>query len=227
VRYFGRDVEPATQVFVPFQQNPYRFLPYAQEPFVSVVLRTAGDARSLVKAMQTRIWAVDKDEPILHTQTMEHALSQSLVNRRSYSVLLGCIATIALLMAVAGIYGLVAYSVASRTKGMGVRVTLGANLRQIVTLMLRNSMILTFVGVGLGIAGSLAVRKVLSGLLYGISATDAPTFVGVALLFEIVVLLAAYISARRAATIDPCVHSGLNSNYTISGSRCELQIAFW
>jgi putative ABC transport system permease protein len=205
VRYFGRDVEPVAQVFVPYQQDPYSFLPYSQQPFVSLVVRTAVDPASLVTAIQARIWAVDKDQPILHIQTMEHALSQSLANRRIYLSLLSSFATIALLIAAAGIYGLISYSVARRTQEMGIRVALGATVWQILALVLRNGMLLTVIGIVIGIAGSLELTKLLSGLLYGITATDPSTFFETALFFLGVALVATYIPARRVATIDPTV----------------------
>ena len=205
VRYHGRDAEPVPQVFVPYQQDPYRFLPYPQAPFVSLVVRTAADPASLIAAMQARIWAVDKDQPVLHIQTMDQALSRSLANRRVYLLLLGCFAAIALLMATAGIYGLISYAVARRTQEMGIRVALGASVSRILTLVLRNGMLLTLIGVILGIAGSLALTKVISGLLYGITATDAPTYIAMVLLFAAVAFIATLIPARRAATIDPAV----------------------
>jgi len=155
--------------------------------------------------VQARIWAVDKDQPISNIQTMEHALSQSVANRRVYLLLLSVFAAIALLMATAGIYGLISYAVARRTQEMGIRVALGATVGQILALIIRQGMLLTLIGVVIGIAGSLVLTKVISGLLYGITPTDAPTFVGTALLFIAVAFVATYIPARRATTIDPTV----------------------
>jgi ABC-type antimicrobial peptide transport system permease subunit len=205
VRYRGQDAEPVPQVFVPYQQEPYRSLPYPQAPFVSLVVRTATDPASLTAAMQAGIWAVDKDQPVLHIQTMDQALSQSLANRRVYLLLLGCFAAIALVMATAGIYGLILYAVARRTQEMGIRVALGASVARILALVLRNGMLLTSIGVILGIAGSLALTKVISGLLYGVTATDTPTYIAMVLLFAAVAFMATLIPARRAATIDPAV----------------------
>ena len=205
VRYRGRDLEPVPHVFVPYQQDPYRSLTYTQQPYVSLVDRTAADPAKLIKAVQARIWAVDKDQPISNIQTMEHALSQSVANRRVYLLLLSVFAAIALLMATAGIYGLISYAVARRTQEMGIRVALGATVGQILALIIRQGMLLTLIGVVIGIAGSLVLTKVISGLLYGITPTDAPTFIGTALLFIAVAFVATYIPARRATTIDPTV----------------------
>jgi putative ABC transport system permease protein len=136
---------------------------------------------------------------------MEQALSQSVANRRVYLLLLTVFAVIALLMAAAGIYGLVSYAVARRTQEMGIRVALGATVAQILALVIRQGMRPMLIGVAVGIAGSLALTKVIAGLLYGITPTDAPTFIGTALLFVAVGLIVTYIPARRAATIDPTV----------------------
>ena len=160
---------------------------------------------NLTKAVQEKIWAVDKDQPISNIQTMEHTLSQSVANRSLYLLLLGVFAGIALLMAAAGIYGLVSYTVALRTKETGIRVALGATRGQILALVVRRGMLLTLIGVATGIAGSLILTKLISALLYGITPTDAPTFVGTALLFIAVAFVATYIPARRATKVDPMV----------------------
>jgi putative ABC transport system permease protein len=205
VRYRGRDLEPVSQVFVPYQQNPYERLPYAQSPDLSVVVRTTADPTNLIKAVQARIWAVDKDQPISAMQSMEQALSDSVANRRVYLVLLSVFAVIALFMATAGIYGLVSYAVARRTQEIGIRVALGATAGRVLALVIRQGMLLTLIGVAIGIVGSMVLTKMVSGLLYGITPTDARTFIETALLFGAVALIATYVPGRRAATIDPTV----------------------
>lgn len=205
VRYRSRDTVPIPQVFVLYQQKPYRTLPYPQEPFVSLVVRASADPARMITAVQTRIWAVDKDQPVSDIQTMENALSQSVADRRVYILLLGSFAAIALIMAAAGIYGLVSYAVESRTQEMGIRVALGATGGQVLALVLRRGMLLASIGIVIGIGVSLALTKLISGLLYGITATDAPTFAVTAVVFAAVAFAATYIPARRAATIDPAV----------------------
>lgn len=136
---------------------------------------------------------------------MEAALSHSVANRRLYLLLLSSFAAIALMMATAGIYGLISYAVARRTQEMGIRVALGATVAQILALVLRHGMLLTATGVAIGIAGSLVLTKVISGLLYGVTPTDKSTFILTALLFAAVAFVATYVPARRAATVDPTV----------------------
>jgi putative ABC transport system permease protein len=205
VRYRDGDVTATPKVFVPYQQNPYRSLPYSQDPFVSLVVRTATDPAAMAPAVQARIWAVDKDHTISKLQPMERMLWQSVAVPRIYMLLLGVFAAIALMMATAGIYGLSAYAVVRRTREIGIRMTVGATSGQILALILRQGMVLILTGVGIGVSGSLALTRVMAGFLYGITATDAPTFLAVLLLFAAVAFWSTYIPARRAARIDPTV----------------------
>jgi len=169
------------------------------------VARTAIDPAALASAMQASIWSVDKDQPITNLQPMEQTLWQSVAEPRIYSLLLGIFAAVALVIASAGIYGLSAYAVVRRTREIGIRLAVGATARQILGLVLRQGMLLTLAGVGIGIAGALALTRVMSGLLHGISATDAATFAAMLALFAVVAFIATYIPARRASRIDPTV----------------------
>jgi putative ABC transport system permease protein len=205
VRYLGRLIEPIPQVFVPSQQNPYASLPYPQAPFISLVVRTAAEPGAMITAVQDRIWAVDKDQPISNLQSMDQILQESAAAPRMYMLLLGFFAAIALVIASAGIYGLSAYAVVRRIQEMGIRLALGATSGQILVLVMRPGMLLILIGGGMGVAGTLALTKVISGFLYGVTATDAPTFLGVLLLFAALAFLSTYSAARRAATIDPTV----------------------
>lgn len=180
-RYRGRDFEPASQVFVPYQQNPYRSLPYDPGPYVSLVVRASSNPTNLIQG------------------------AQSDANRQVSLLLSGAFAIIGLLLSISGLYGLISHIVARRTQEIGVRVALGATIGEILTLIMRQGILLTLIGVALGIAGSLTLTKLMSGLLYGITPTDAPTFAGTALLFAAVAIIATYVPARRAATIDPTV----------------------
>jgi putative ABC transport system permease protein len=205
VRNGGREVEPTPQVYVPFDQNAYRFLPYPAEPFVSLVVRTTGDPATLAGAVQAQIWSVDKDQVVSNLQTMERLLAQSIAARRVYLLLLAIFAAVALVIASAGVYGMISYEVARRTPEMGIRMALGATRRQILALVLRQGMQLTVIGVGLGFAAAIGLRQVIAGFLYGVTATDMPTFLAVLLIFAGVAFIATYIPARRAATVDPTI----------------------
>lgn len=202
-RYGGRDYEPVPQTFVPFQTNTYESLPYAQQPYVSLAIRTQVDAASLARVVQERIWAVDKDQPIAQIETAEEALSQSVANRRIYLLLVGAFAVIALLVAASGVYGLISYAVERRTREMGIRVAVGATKARILSLLISRGMLLALVGVVAGIAGSMLLTKTISGLLYGITPTDPSVLTATSLLFLAVAFLAALIPANRAATVDP------------------------
>ena len=168
-------------------------------------MRTAGNPSALIPAVRARIWAVDKDQPIATLQPMDQTLWESAAAPRVYTLLLGTFAAIALVIAGTGIYGISAYTVVRRTQEMGIRLALGATSGEIFALVLRHGMLLMVIGAGIGVAGSLAMTTVISGFLYGITATDAPTFLAVLLLFAAVAFLSICIPARRAAAIDPAL----------------------
>ena len=193
------------QVFFRHEQEPDEPQWNSSKAFVSLVVRTAGEPAALATAVHAAIWAVDKDQPILHVETMDQVLWESVAAPRIYMLLLGIFAAIALVIASAGIYGVSAYAVVQRTREIGIRLAIGATSREILTLILRHGMLLMVVGAGIGVAGTLALTRVISGFLFGITVTDASTLVSVLLLFVAVALAATLIPARRAARIDPAV----------------------
>jgi putative ABC transport system permease protein len=199
VRYRGRLMETTPQVFTPGQQPFYE----ARDPFLALVVRTASEPASLARAVQAQIWAADKDQPILSLQPLERALSDEIAGPRVYSLLLSMFAVVALVIACAGVYSASAYAVVRRTRELGIRLAIGASPRQIFTLLLRQGAVLTLAGIAIGAAASIALRDVVSGLLYGVGPTDAPTIVGALILFSAVAFVAMYIPARRAVAIDP------------------------
>jgi putative ABC transport system permease protein len=136
---------------------------------------------------------------------MTQTLGEEVAEPRIYMLLLSIFAVIALVIASTGIYGLSAYAVVRRTREIGIRMAVGATSGQILGLIVRHGLGLILVGVGVGILGSLALAKVIARFLYGITATDVPTFVAVLILFTTVALIATYVPARRAARIDPTV----------------------
>lgn len=186
------------------------YVPYAQERRVFIaprdlVLRTKGDATAVASAVRQAVWSVDKDQPVSHIRTMDQVFSAAISAERFQALLLGLFAALALVLACVGLYGVISYAVAQRTHEIGVRMALGARPGDVLRLVLRQGMSLTIVGLVLGIAiGSIATR-VLSDMLYGVTARDPLTFVGVPILLLLVAFLACYIPARRATRIDPLV----------------------
>jgi putative ABC transport system permease protein len=184
---------------------PGVYRPSAQNPFQSAafVVRTDGDPLRFVNAVRSQVLAIDPDQPVSSVATMEDVVEKSEGQRRLIVELLGLLAGAALLLAVVGMYGVIAYSVVQRTKEIGIRRALGAQQRDVLSLVIGQGVGLTLAGVALGIVGAFALTRVMQGLLFQVSATDRLTYGAVSLLFLIVALVASYIPARRAARIDP------------------------
>jgi ABC-type antimicrobial peptide transport system permease subunit len=136
---------------------------------------------------------------------MEQIVSQSVASRRFSMLLLSVFAVVALLLASIGIYGMMSYAVAQRTREIGLRMTLGAQRSNVLRLVIGQGMKLVIVGVVLGVVAAIALTRTMKSLLFGVSATDPETFIGIALLLTIVALLACWIPARRATKVDPIV----------------------
>ncbi len=168
-----------------------------------LVIRTWSDPLHFTSAIQTQVQAIDRDQPLSDVETMEDVLASTLNQRRSTMLLLGSFAVMALLLAVIGMYGVIAYSVAQRTQELGIRQALGARRSDILQLVLSQGLALALTGIVIGIGGALALTRVMRNLLFGVSVTDPATFLSIALLFMSVTLLASYLPARRAARIDP------------------------
>jgi predicted permease len=180
---------------------------YLQRPWLSsaFVVRTDGDPKGLAAAAQKAVREVDSNRVAANVKTMEQLLSESVAQPRFYTQLLSAFAALALLLASVGVYGVMSYSVSQRTHEIGVRVALGARGRDVVGLIVGQGMLLALVGVAAGLAAAFALTRVMSGLLYGVSATDPATFAGVSLLLASAALLACYVPARRATKVDPMV----------------------
>jgi putative ABC transport system permease protein len=148
---------------------------------------------------------MDPNVPIFDVKTMEQWLSESLARRRFAMLMLGLFAVVAMLLAGIGIYGVMSYTVAQRTREIGIRVALGAQTRDVLRLVVRQGMSLTGIGVGIGLVVAIAATRVMASLLFGVGATDPITFVAIALLLAIVALLACYLPARRATKVDPMI----------------------
>jgi putative ABC transport system permease protein len=170
---------------------------------MSLVVRTHGDAAALVPALRQAIWSVDKDQPIVRVTMMDDLLAGTVAGRRFALILLQAFALTALILAAAGIYGVLAGSVAERTREIGVRSALGASRGSILGLVLREGMLLTGFGVAVGLAGALAASQALVTLLFGISPLDPLTYMGVIALMMAVSAIACWIPAWRAVRLDP------------------------
>jgi putative ABC transport system permease protein len=166
-------------------------------------VRTESDPLWFVNAIRSQVLAIDHDQPITAVKTMDDVVEASEGQRRSIMILLGTFAGAALLLAVIGVYGVISYSVAQRTKEVGIRRALGAQQANILRLVLGQALGLTLAGAVLGIVGAIALTRVMKHLLFQVSATDPLTFAGITLLLILVALAASYIPARRATRIDP------------------------
>jgi predicted permease len=184
---------------------PTVYRPYAQVPIVVVAftLRTTGDPSAMVKSAERVVWSVDKDQPIFDALPMSKLAAQSVALRRVSTLLLAGFATLALLLAAVGIYGVIAYSVAQRTHEIGTRMALGAEPKDVLRLVLGQGARLTAFGIVAGVLASLLLTRFMASILFGVSARDPLTFAGVTILLCIIALLACYIPARRAMRIDP------------------------
>ena len=159
----------------------------------------------MVTAVREQIWAVDKDQPISNIVTMERLMAKSVAPRRFNLLLLGVFAMVGLALAGMGLYGVMSYTVTQRTREIGVRMAMGAQRGDVLRLVIREGMKLAFIGALLGLGGALALTRLLKTLLFGVSATDPLTFIVIAAVLTLVALLACWIPARRAASMDPLV----------------------
>ena len=184
--------------------NPELYVSQLQEPSSSlaVMARTSGDPLQLAAAAREQVKAIDKDLPVIVT-TMDQIFSNSVAGQRFNTLLLGIFASVALMLAMIGVFGVINYSVAQRTHEIGIRLALGAQRRDVFRLIVGQGLILAVIGVGLGAGGAVALTRLIVGLLYGVSPTDGPTFVIVALIVTVVAGLACYLPARRATRVDP------------------------
>ena len=183
------------------------FVPYAQFPSGSTifVVRTKGDPNALLPALKARIWESNNTQPFYAVTTMDQLVTDSLKARRFNLMLLGGLAALALLLASVGIYGVISFTTGQRTHEFGVRMALGAQTRDILTLVVSEGLVLTLMGLGIGAAVSFVAMRSLKSLLFNITPTDPITFGLISLLLMCVALLASYFPARRATKVDPLV----------------------
>jgi putative ABC transport system permease protein len=185
--------------------QPEVFLPYPQlaSSTLYITLRTSMESHAVASALRAQIVAVNSGQPITDIQTMQERLEAASAQTRSMMLLIGIFSVTALILAVVGIYGVIAYSVAQRTQELGIRIALGASSADIFKLVIGNGLRLAAAGIAIGIAGSFALTRLMASLLFQTSATDPITFVGSAIAFATVAALASYLPARRAMRINP------------------------
>jgi putative ABC transport system permease protein len=198
VRRNGLDVVAEPEVYVSYLQRPERRL--------NIVIRTdLPDASQLAPAARAEVKAFDSTQIIWRVQTLEQLLGTSVAPRRFNMMLLGIFAAVALVLAAVGLYGVMSYSVSWRTQEIGIRMALGAQRTDVLRLVVRQGMKMALIGLAVGLVGAFSMSRVLTGLLYGLSATDPVTYIGVSVVLLIVALLACLIPARRATRVDPIV----------------------
>ncbi len=183
VRQEGLAAEPRPAFYTPFLQNP-------PLPSMTVVVRTGSDPMSVAVAARQQVWILDKELPVQNIRTMTQIVSESLTEPRFHLVLLGTFAGLALLLATVGIYGVMSYFVTQRRHEIGIRVALGADRRQVLSLVVRRGVVTTLVGVAVGLAGARGLMRVMSSLLYAVQPTDPVTLVSVSILLTCVGVLA-------------------------------------
>ncbi len=186
---------PWAELYYPLAQSANRRL--------TVLVRTAGDPAAMARVIQERVWSIDRAQPTASIRTMEELLARTQANRRFAALMLGVFAAVALLLAVVGIYGVIAYSTAQRTHEIGVRRALGATRGDVLRMVLRDGVRIGVVGVVAGIAAAEAASRLLSGLVFGVSTHDPLTFVALPVGLLLVAVFASWIPARRALAVEP------------------------
>ena len=197
VKHYGLDREPRAELFMPAWQQPLNGM--------ALVVRTASDPKAFIESIRREILTIDPEQPIYDVSSMVDVVSRSVFLPRISMLLLGAFALTALLLAVVGIYGVVSYSVTQRTRELGVRMALGAAAGDTLRLVLGRSLRLVAAGTVCGLVASVALTRLLSRLLYGVSPLDPIVFIAVSLLLGAAGFMACLIPARRATLVDPIV----------------------
>jgi len=205
---FQKEGTPGAPVmYVPHRQQTPRWEgpSWNDRAAMTFVLRTTGDALSLIPSVRRAVAEVDPNKPAANLRTVEQNLDQQVQYQRLYILLLGIFGAIAAVLSAIGIYGVMSYSVTERTREIGIRMALGAGGPEVLRLVVRQALILVAIGLGLGLAASFALTRILQSALYGVTATDPATFSGVSLLLTLVALFACMVPIRRAVRVDPTV----------------------
>ena len=197
VKHFGLDLPEEPGLYSSYTQAP----PWKR--WMSLVARTQSDPSAMAQAIKEQVWKVDAQLPVTKVQTMDEVAASSFAARRFNMSLLALFALLALVLAAVGIYGVMSYAVTQRTQEIGIRMALGAQAGDVLKLIIRNGLTLTLIGVVLGMGGAIALTRLMTTLLFGVTPTDKLTFVAVSGVLIFVALLACYVPARRATKVDP------------------------
>jgi predicted permease len=197
VRQYGLDAAPADEMYAPFAQSPVRES--------SFLVRTTADPLSMAGRIADAVHAIDPNQPVAKVRTLDQFRRDALASPRLTALLLALFAALALGVTSAGLAGVIAFSVSQRTQEIGVRMALGAERREVLSMVLGEGMRLVGMGLALGVVGALLLTRVMAGLLYGVRATDPLTFGATVLVLLLVAVAACLVPARRATTVDPMV----------------------
>jgi putative ABC transport system permease protein len=196
MRRTGLDVDVRCETFLPYTQR--RFI-----GFLSLVVRAKTDPRGLATAVRDQVWSIDPGQPVSHIRTMDEMLNGMMAQRRLNMVLFALFGGVALVLAAVGVYGVISYSVTQRTHEIGIRMALGAGRADVLKLIVRNGMTLVLIGVGIGLIGAFALTRLMTTLLFEVSATDLATFAAISGILSSVGLAACFVPALRAMKVDP------------------------
>jgi len=197
VKHSSLDTESGLEMYVPYTQKPFNFM--------GLVVRTTGDPIRMAPAVRGEILSIDRSQPVYDVKSMSQIVGESVSQPRLYTLLLAIFATLAVVLAAVGIYGVMSYSVTQRSHEIGIRMALGADRSDILKMVVGNGMLLAAVGMALGLGAAFVSARVLESLLFGVGIRDLTTFISVPLLLAAITFLSCFIPARRATHIDPMV----------------------
>ena len=193
----GLNDERPTEIYVPYMQNP--------SSLMNLLVRTTSDPLQLVPGVRNEVRRVGHDQPVSNIKTMESVFSESIAAPRVITSLVATFAAIALALAAIGVYSVISYSVAQRTHEVGIRIALGAQQQHVIGMILGQGLKLVLLGLAIGLTAAFAVTRVISSMLFGVTATDPLIFVMVSLLMVVIAIVASYFPARRALNVDPVI----------------------
>jgi putative ABC transport system permease protein len=197
VKHFGLDLPEQPALYTPYTQiNPWK-------RWMTFAVRTQGDPAALTQAVKQQIWKVDGQLPITRVQTMDEVAAASFDARRFNMLLLTLFAGLALVLAAVGVYGVMSYAVTQRTHEIGIRMALGAQVGNVMRLVMKSGLVIAMVGVAIGLAGAFALTRLMRTLLFAVEPTDKVTFAAVSICLLLIALAACYLPARRATKVDP------------------------